>query len=61
MHDGRVVRSGDRLQNVSAVIASVWDRNLVLDVLEGSTDNGAPIMTWRPNGGANQRFELVPA
>ncbi len=44
----------------TAVIASVWDPNLVLDVLGASKDNGAPIIAWHRNGAPNQRFELVP-
>jgi len=40
------------------VIASVWNPDLVLDVAGNSTADGAPIVVWHRNGGANQRFEL---
>ena len=45
----------------TAVIASVWDPALVLDVLGVSTNNGAPIIAWHRNDGPNQRFQLLPS
>lgn len=45
----------------SAVIVSVWDPDLVLDVLGRSSENGTPIIAWHRSDGPNQRFQLVPS
>lgn len=45
----------------TVIISSVWNPDLVLDVCEASSQDGAPLIAWHRNGGVNQRFSLVPA
>lgn len=40
------------------IIASQWDRGLVLDVEGASSDDGAAIIVWERTGGVNQVFAL---
>ena len=50
--------SAQSLQNVSIATAASYN-SLVLDVVGGSTANGAGVVQWYGHGGGNQRWNLV--
>jgi Ricin-type beta-trefoil lectin domain-like len=50
--------SAQSLQNVSIATAASYN-SLVLDVVGGSTDNGAKVVQWYGYGGGNQRWNVV--
>jgi hypothetical protein len=52
------VYGGATFSNVT--ISVLNDSNMVLDVAGASRADGAPVIQWYRNGGANQRFNIVP-
>jgi hypothetical protein len=50
--------NADSVQTVSIATASSYNA-LVLDVVNGSTANGAKVVQWYGHGGGNQRWNLV--